>query len=697
MYLLSLLRDLLLRIIAAIILAINGGSTPPPPPPTTNHAPTATSATITTDMGVLSTAVTPIVVDPDSGNTHTFTLVTPAANGLASVVANRLTYLPNLAFSGTDSFTFRATDAGGLSVVGTATATVINHAPTAVSASIATDRGIGTPITPTVTDQDIGDIHTYTIELQPSQGTASVMGNQLSYVSNSLFSKSDNFTFRATDAAGLSVVGSAIVTAINHAPTATHAGFAVFSANLSYGGSPSINDPDYWDTFSVSPTSLPANGAVSLVGNKFRYQASSTAFSGSDSFNYTVSDSAGQTVNGTALVRAYNATNYARCTTASTVNTDGTLGVRINVNPCAFYGEVITRIDRNNNPVTVKYVALRPADGSDPKAVVFMIGGGDLNMNITGNASTGASTTVGGNFVVRSSQLLADAGYLVIAMDRPSDRPTAGVIDTFADVDAYRISTDHAVDILAVTRDVNTDHLPLFLSGTSRGAMSVVAQNLIANGIALSGPVTSDLFANRLYVGKPGVANLQPGYVQRPTYVSWHSSDACPLSTPANSLALFNSLNVSKSNSIASGGVRVTTASATVSPDICGAFDYHGYLGIEPTVMSSAARNLNGTYAVLFGAGNHQPDAAFVTITTSANSAKQINLTSLSRDADNDPRSYALSNTTTSLGGTVTLNGSTLTYTPPAGISNSTDYLVYVVNDINQAVTAAVIQIQIGN
>jgi hypothetical protein len=49
------------------------------------------------------------------------------------------------------------------------------------------------------------------------------------------------------------------------------------------------------------------------------------------------------------------------------------------------------------------------------------------------------------------------------------------------------------------------------------------------------------------------------------------------------------------------------------------------------------------------------------------------------------------------LGGSVTLNGSTVTYTPPVGVSNRTDQFVYVVTDGNGGVAAAVINVQIGS
>ncbi len=59
--------------------------------------------------------------------------------------------------------------------------------------------------------------------------------------------------------------------------------------------------------------------------------------------------------------------------------------------------------------------------------------------------------------------------------------------------------------------------------------------------------------------------------------------------------------------------------------------------------------------------------------------------------------SYALSQTITSRGGSVSLNGSMATYTPPPGVSNVTDYFVYVVTDGKGGVGAAVIAVQIGS
>src|SRR5712691_4702880 len=513
------------------------------------HAPTAASASITTDEDTPSAPVTPSVTDPDAGETFTFSIATQPANGAAAVVNNQLVYTPALNYNGPDSFTFRATDSTNLSVVGTASVTVlpVNDPPAVENLAITTSEDtLSAPVTPNVIDPDIGDTHTFTILTQPGRGLAAVIGNQLVYAPDANFNGQDNFAFRVTDSDVL-------------------------------------------------------------------------------------------TIDGTALVRVYGAIGLSRCTSPSTVNADGTLNLRTLASPCGFYGEVATRTTETGVPVTVKYIAMHPSNGSAPKAAVYLIGGAELDMGITGDAATGAIITSGGNFLVRTAQLFAQAGYLAIAMDRPSDRPTATPADVTQNIDEYRISVDHATDILAVLRQVNTDKLDVFLSGTSRGAISVVAQNPIAAGISISSAVTrgSTVFPGRLFVGDPDVPSLQPGFVQRPAHVLLNTNDLCPVTTPTDSQALFNNLTAAGVNAAidaVSGGVAVTSPPEQL--DVCGALHFHGYLGIEPTAVARTTAWLDGRVAAL--AGNRRPDAAFATVATAAGVAKQINLSTLTRDLDGD-------------------------------------------------------------
>jgi len=663
-----------------------------------NHAPTAASASITTNEDTASAPVTPSVTDPDAGDSFTFSIVTQPANGTASVVSGQLVYTPASNYNGPDSFTFRATDSGNLSVVGTGSVTVlaVNDAPSVADLSIfATEDAASAPVTPAVTDPDIGDTHTFTVVTQPGRGLAMVVGNQLVYTPDANFNGQDSFSFSATDSGGLAAVATASVTVapVADAPSATHAGITAFAATPGSAVTPFVEDADLWDTFTYQRLSAPANGIASVVDNKLVYTPNPGFVIGLDSFSYRATGSDGLSIDGTALVRVFSSIGLSKCTSPSTVNANGTLNARTLATPCGFYGEVATRTTESGAPVIVKYIVHRPSSGAAPKAAVFLIGGADLDMGITGDAATGAIVASGGNFLVRTSQIFAQAGYLAIAMDRPSDRPTASPADITQNIDEYRISVDHAIDILAVLKQVNTDGLDVFISGTSRGAISVVANNLIAAGISISSAVTrgSTLFPNRLFVGDPDAPSLQPGFVQRPAHVLLNTKDLCAFTRPVDSQALFDNLiavGVDAAIDAVSGGIPVTVFPPPDVRDVCGALDFHGYMAIEPAAVGRITASL---------AGNRHPDAAFATVATAAGVQKQINLATLTRDLDGDPLSYTLSQTTTSRGGAVSLTGNMATYTPPAGASNVTDYFVYVVTDGKGGVGAAVIAVQIGS
>ena len=666
------------------------------------HAPTAASASITTNEDTASAPVTPSVSDPDAGESFTFAIVTPPANGAAAVVGNQLVYTPAPNFNGADSFTFRATDSTNLSVVGAASVTVlaVNDPPVVADLSIFTSEdSASAPVTPAVTDPDAGDTHTFTIVTQPGRGLATVVGNQLVYAPDANFSGQDSFTFRATDSGGLSAVGTASVTVspVPDVPGATRAGITALSGTPGSAVTPFVEDADLWESFTYQVLSSPANGSASVAGNKLVY-VPNPGFFGQDSFGYRVTDGAGLTIDGVAVAHAYGPGGLSRCVSPSTVNADGTLNTRTVSGSCGIYGEVVARTTESGLPVTVKYIAVRPSSGAAPKAAVYLIGGGDFDMGISGDAATGAIVTSGGNFLVRTAQLFAQAGYLAVAMDRPSDRPTATPADVIQNLDEYRISVDHAIDILAVLKQVNTDSLDVFLSGTSLGALSVVANNLIAAGVSVSSAVTrqSAAFPDRLFLNDPGFPSLQPGFVQRPAHVLLNTSDACGISRPVDSQALFNNLvaaGVNASIDSVTGGVAVTSPPDAL--DICGALHFHGYLGIEPVAVGRITAWMDGRVAAL--GTNRRPEAAFATVATAAGVQKQVNLATLTRDLDGDSLSYALSQTITSRGGSVSLTGNTAIYTPPAGASNVTDYFVYVVTDGKGGVGAAVIAVQIGS
>ncbi|HBC08801.1 MAG TPA: hypothetical protein DC046_14660, partial [Rhodospirillaceae bacterium] len=93
-----------------------------------NDAPTADADTASGDEDTTITG-TLTATDPDLGDTLTFAVAGggQAANGTVTVQSNgNFSYVPNAEFSGTDSFTFRVTDAAGISSTATVTITVNN-------------------------------------------------------------------------------------------------------------------------------------------------------------------------------------------------------------------------------------------------------------------------------------------------------------------------------------------------------------------------------------------------------------------------------------------------------------------------------------------------------------------------------------------------------------------------------------------
>src|SRR6266853_3482843 len=330
------------------------------------NPPTAASASIITNEDTTSAPVTPSVTDPDAGDTFTFSIVTQSANGAAAVVNNQLVYTPAPNYNGLDSFTFRATDSTNLSVVGTASVTVlaVNDPPSVADLSIFTSEDTASaPVTPAVTDPDVGDTHTFTVVTQPGRGLASVVANQLVYTPDANFNGQDGFTFRATDSGGLSAVGTANVTVapVADAPSATHAGITARAGTPSSAVTPYVEDADLWETFSHQVLSAPANGAASVVGNKLVYAPNPGFVIGLDSFAYRATGSDGFTIDGTALVRVFSSIGLSRCTSPSTVNANGTLNLRTLATPCGFYGEVTTRTTESGAPVVVKYIVPRPS------------------------------------------------------------------------------------------------------------------------------------------------------------------------------------------------------------------------------------------------------------------------------------------------------------------------------------------------
>lgn len=219
--------------------------------------------------------------------------------------------------------------------------------------------------------------------------------------------------------------------------------------------------------------------------------------------------------------------------------------------------------------VTQRILLLAP---ENPRAAIILFAGGHGSLNITDSGGFGWGE---GHFTVRTRNLFAERGLLVAVIDKPSDAPT---------LNKRRQIPEHVEDVRAVMNWLRSRNpLPVWLAGTSRGTQSVahVAVALADSPDAPAGVVlTSSILADK--ESRP-VPKIAVDKLSIPVLVVHHEQDACEYSSYADLPKLMDKLTASPRKELftATGGVS--------KGDVCEAFAYHGYNGIEKEVVAKIA------------------------------------------------------------------------------------------------------------
>ncbi|EKE75966.1 Ig-like domain-containing protein [Gallaecimonas xiamenensis] len=296
-----------------------------------NQAPVAKADSASTSAGKsVSIPVLANDSDPD-GDSLTIT-GTSGVNGSASISGSSIVFTPASGFSGTETFTYSISDGKG----GTASANVsvavgaANSSPVAVNDSAVTSAGksVSIPVLANDSDPD-GDSLTIT-GTSGVNGSASISGSSIVFTPASGFSGTETFNYSVSDGKGgsASAVVSVAVSAANRAPVAQ-----ADSAATSAGKSVSIpvlandSDPD-GDTLTITGTSG-VNGSASISGSSIVFTPAS-GFSGTETFNYSVSDGKGGSASASVSV-AVSAANRAPVAQADSAATNAGQSVTIPV------------------------------------------------------------------------------------------------------------------------------------------------------------------------------------------------------------------------------------------------------------------------------------------------------------------------------------------------------------------------------
>jgi hypothetical protein len=252
--------------------------------------PTPASQSVTVNYQT-ATAVT---LSATGLGTITYAVTIAPTHGVLSGTAPNLTYTPAAGYSGSDSFSFTASNPGGTSAAAVVSLTVLPLPPVAQAQSISDAYNGVLPIT--LVASGTGTL-TYSVVSGsgPSHGAVTISGSVATYTPTANFVGSDSFTFTANNGS-VSNAAKVSITVLPAVPVASNQ-----TVTVAYNTALPI-------TLSATSTGLtyaivaqPANGTVSLAGALATYTPT-TSFAGSDSFTFTATNTGGTSNTATVTI-----------------------------------------------------------------------------------------------------------------------------------------------------------------------------------------------------------------------------------------------------------------------------------------------------------------------------------------------------------------------------------------------------------
>lgn len=171
-----------------------------------------------------------------------------------------------------------------------------------------------------------------------------------------------------------------------------------------------------------------------------------------------------------------------------------------------------------------------PLGGAAAKGLVLLFMGGEGDAGIEPAGKGAVQSPASANFLVRSAQLFAEAGFVAVIIDSPEGPLGPKLCTSNALADSYRRSPELSHDVVKVVSAVRKGryaHLPIFVVGTSRGAIAAVQLKDLGLGVALPSPAVSAGGALSDFVGRrPADADIEAA-----TLVLSNVGDCCGVSS----------------------------------------------------------------------------------------------------------------------------------------------------------------------
>ena len=178
------------------------------------------------------------------------------------------------------------------------------------------------------------------------------------------------------------------------------------------------------------------------------------------------------------------------------------------------------------------------------------------------------------NFLVRSSALFAEAGFMTAIVDAPSDKGY-GMENRFRKSEAHQIDIAKVVDFL-----VEEGAREVFLIGTSRGTVSVAYLATVmthpgVKGYVLTASVETIVFDTER--------------IEHPVLIVHHADDECHVTTLTGARAAYRTITKSPRKhfiTVSGGDMSLTHR--------CRAMSAHGFIGAERETVAAVVEWMNG-------------------------------------------------------------------------------------------------------
>ena len=218
----------------------------------------------------------------------------------------------------------------------------------------------------------------------------------------------------------------------------------------------------------------------------------------------------------------------------------------------------LLRLETRPGVTVPVYYMQRP--GATATLILLPGGAGGFGALVDGQPS-------GLNFLVRSREYFAAAGFNVAVMSRASDKSDLTT--------AERLSEDHLQDIKQLVDYLKADSgLPVWLVGTSRGTVSATAAAVKFGNADLAGIVLSSSIVRFKIAGALPRQDLAA--IRIPVLVLHHAQDACSACQPFEVPAIISGLKNAPFRQLL-----LVNGGGNPSGDPCEALHFHGYIGME--------------------------------------------------------------------------------------------------------------------